>query len=96
MKVLFVDDCNAHEGADPHCTLVKFNFSIEHSTLKYWEYQQIGVGRRGGDWKELCNSVMKMGITWELIKQARWSEIVREFIYEKEYVMIYYMVSGNY
>lgn len=87
-KVLFSNDANGHEFADPYCTLIEISLSITKEQMKKLEYSQLGVMRRGGSWKE----IMEDGnIQYTLISSGRFSQYK-----EEDYNELYKLISGNY
>lgn len=92
MKILFTDDCNMHEYNNPFATLVELSDYVDKEELSELEYRQVGVGRRGGDWKELLQELEKeKGITYTILKQDRMKDIPKWYNYWE-----YRVISGNY
>ena len=88
MKILFLDDCNMFEGHNPLAYLVEIPDTINISILHILEESQVGVGRRGGKWKE----IMEDGkIEHKLISSGRKLDYS-----EKDYDEEYRLISGNY
>ena len=87
-KVLFLDDCNKNEWKNPNASLVQIPKQINTTILSIIESTQIGVGHRGGYWRE----IMEDGkIHYTLISQGKKSDYT-----ESDYDEIYQVISGNY
>jgi hypothetical protein len=92
MKILFLDDCNMHEGHNPLAMLVELSDYIECEELYNIESQQIGATRMGGNWKQLLIDLEKQrGITYTILKKGKRSDIEHPWKY-----WTYRMISGNY
>ena len=87
MRVLFLDDCNMFEGANPIADLVDV-FDTSELIMKKLEETQVGVRRRGGKWKEIMSDG---NIKFNLLSNGRKSD------YNKgEFDLEYKVISGNY
>lgn len=87
-KVLFLNDKNGYEAADPIAHLVEIDHRIPASTLRVWENNQPGAGRTGGNWER----IMKDGdFKYNLLSQGKKSDYQ-----EGDYDEIYKLISGNY
>lgn len=92
MKILFTDDCNMHYGNNPLGTLVELSEFIDKEELHKLEFNQVGVMRRGGSWKELLQDLEKeRGITYTVLAEGRAKEIPQWYNYWE-----YRVISGNY
>jgi len=87
-KILFLDDCNKFEGHNPRAYLVEIPQEINCSILYALEKTQIGVGRRGGNWRE----IMKDG----KIEHTLISSGIKSDYTTKDYDEEYKVISGNY
>jgi hypothetical protein len=87
MRVLFTDDCNMFEGANPIADLVDV-FNTSEMIMKKLEETQVGVRRRGGKWREIMSDG---NIKFSHLSKGRKSDYK-----EDEYDLEYRVISGNY
>lgn len=88
MKVLFVDDCNMNESADPIVDLVDVQKCPPISVLQHIESEQRGVGHQGGSWPGImCDGCLD----YIVLKSGRLSDVKSD-----DYDMYYKLISGNY
>lgn len=93
MKVLFIDDCNKNESANPKVILVDVftNLPVEfvNHLFNVLEEKQQGVEREGGSWHRiLINSQLEFDIVF--------TGIHSEFKDWNKVDLIYIVISGNY
>lgn len=88
MIILFVDDENGFGGMNPRCDLVEVTKRITKKEMEKAELKQIGVMRRGGNWKEILSTLEN---TFIVIKSGRYNELKDE-----KHDLKYYVISGNY
>lgn len=95
MTIVFLSDANGYEADDPYAYKVAIYVSDDVPTellinaMKYLELKQIGVGRRGGDYREILVELQKMGIESKLLSSGRKSDFDERDQYYK-------LISGNY
>jgi hypothetical protein len=87
MRVLFLDDCNMFEGANPIANLVDV-FDTSELIMKKLEESQLGVRRRGGNWREIMSDG---NVKFNLLSSGRKSDYK-----EDEFDLEYRVISGNY
>ena len=87
MRVLFLDDCNMFEGANPIADLVDV-FDTNELIMKALEKSQLGVGRHGGKWREIMSDG---NIKFNHLSKGRKSDYKKD-----DYDLEYRLISGNY
>ena len=87
MRVLFLDDCNMFEGANPIAYLVDV-FDTSELIMRKLEKTQRGVGRRGGKWREIMSDG---NIKFNELSKGRKSDYKKD-----KYDLEYRVISGNY
>lgn len=87
-KILFLDDCNMFEGANPRAWLVEVDVNLTVEQIHAQENTQIGAMRSGGNWKK----AMETGnFLYTELKSGKKSDFI-----ESDYDEIYKVISGNY
>lgn len=87
MRILFIDDCNMFEGANPIADLVDV-FDTSELIMRKLEETQVGVRRRGGKWREIMSDG---NIQFNHLSRGRKSDYK-----DDEYDLEYRVISGNY
>lgn len=97
MKVLFTNDANGHEHADPYATLVFIQTDMPEEVfiprLHKLETTQLGATRRGGNYKEIMDDLAALGIISSVVRGGRRSDFIKE---PGEHFIEYKLISGNY
>ena len=87
MKILFLNDGNGFEAANPSAALVDVKHATEEQ-LRNLEKNQVGVFLFGGSWKKIMEDG---GFDFSIIKRGRLSDFNKA-----EYDLEYKLISGNY
>lgn len=91
MKILFLDDCNGHEGQDPRATLIEVSDYTDIDILKRAERKQLGVSQMGGCWQ---NIMKDMGLVHLVLSEGNKSDFAKA--HDLSTYVIYNLISGNY